>query len=81
VGLGGQLVGGFGWANGFGFFLTPLDRTHRLVFFFFFLRKKSNVSIENGNQYKGWKLALVEQTPSRLQKAYLNELFWRASGP
>jgi hypothetical protein len=24
VGLGGQLVGGFGWANGFGFFLPPL---------------------------------------------------------
>ena len=24
MGLGGQLVGGFGWANEFGFFLPPL---------------------------------------------------------
>ena len=24
MGLGGQLVSGFGWANGFGFFLPPL---------------------------------------------------------
>ena len=26
MGLGEQLVGGFGWANGFGFFLPPLVR-------------------------------------------------------
>jgi hypothetical protein len=48
---------------------------------FFFLRKSGNSSIEKKNQYRVWKLALVEQTPSRLQKAYFDELFWRASGP
>jgi hypothetical protein len=28
VGLVGQLVGGFRWANGFGFFLPPLGFTY-----------------------------------------------------
>ena len=33
MGLGGQLISGFGWANGFGLFLPPLPTVNITILF------------------------------------------------